>query len=377
MVLPMLRLLLRSALLASPLFLVLACSTDDSPEPRGGNGGNGAASGAGGASGGSSGTTAGMPSSGGASGQTGAGGTTGGSAGTSSGTGGTNSGGTGGSGASGQAGTGAASGGGAGAPAAGTSGSAGTGTVAGQGGTAGEGAGGSAGTAAGGMGAAGAPATCPTNVLFCSGFEDAGLPTGATYLSSNDNNDPSQGLAFDDTVFHGGMQSVQVLKITSYAQREIVVPAAQVFWFRAYLRTDVEIGGPEGTMHNLFFEAAYPNGDKGVEIVEEDCMLGMNIQDSRYGSNGTVNQPGCPSAEPLGTQLEANTWHCIEGFFDGVKGDVRLFANGTEVLTQTNLAGAKQAYSTLRFGYRHYHERQRLVWYDDVATAPDRVGCLP
>jgi hypothetical protein len=303
----------------------------------------------------------------------GAGGTTGGGAGTVSGT---SGGGTGGSGAGGQGGAGMSVG-GAGTPAAGMGGSGGMAAAGGQSGSAGEGAGGSAGDAAGGMGAAGAPPACPTNALFCSGFEDAGLPTGATYLSSNDNNDPSKGLTFDKTVFHSGLQSVEVLKIASYAQREIVVPAAQVFWFRAYLRTDVEIGGPEGTMHNLFFEAAYAGGDKGVEIVEEDCMLGMNIQDSRYGSNGTVNQPGCPSAAPLGTQLEANAWHCIEGFFDGMKGDVRLFANGEEVLTQTNLTGAKQAYSTLRFGYRHYHERQRLVWYDDVVTAPDRIGCLP
>ena len=59
----------------------------------------------------------------------------------------------------------------------------------------------------------------------------------------------------------------------------------------------------------------------------------MNINDSRYGSNGMVNQPGCP-ATPA-TQLAANTWHCIEGYFDGTKGDFRFFANGTEVITQT------------------------------------------
>lgn len=100
----------------------------------------------------------------------------------------------------------------------------------------------------------------------------------------------------------------------------------------------------------------------------------MNIMDSRYGSNSTVNQPGCPTAAPLGTQLEANTWHCIEAYFDGTKGDFRLFANSQEVITQTGIAGAKRPFS-ICFGYRQYHERQRLVWFDDVVTGPSRIGC--
>ncbi|HWZ88941.1 MAG TPA: hypothetical protein VNW92_08825 [Polyangiaceae bacterium] len=246
-------------------------------------------------------------------------------------------------------------------------------SAAGTAGTAGVGAGGSGAGGAGAGTGGSAPATCPANAFFCSGFEDTALPTGATYLSSNDNNDWTKGTLLDQAVFHDGAQSIQILKSTSYSQREVVVPAAVTFWFRAYLRTDVMIGGPDGANHNLFFEAAYPGGDKGVEVVEEDCELGMNINDTRYGSNGMVNQPGCP-ATPA-TQLAANVWHCLEGYFDGSKGDFRLFANGTEVVTQTGIAGAKQAFSTLRFGYREYHPHDRVVWYDDVVTAPDRIGC--
>jgi hypothetical protein len=231
------------------------------------------------------------------------------------------------------------------------------------------------GTAAGSGGAGGsAPAACPANAFFCSGFEDATLPAGATYLSSNDNNDWTKGTALDKTVHHGGTQSIEILKSTSYSQREIVVPAAVTFWFRVYLWTDVMIGGPDGANHNTFLEAAYPGGDKGVEVVEEDCELGMNINDTRYGSNGMVNQPGCPAT--AATELAANTWQCLEGYFDGTKGDFRLFANNVEVVTQTGVAGATQAFSTLRFGYREYHPHDRTVWYDDVATAPDRIGCM-
>ncbi len=184
-------------------------------------------------------------------------------------------------------------------------------------------------------------------------------------------------LVFDKTVHHAGLQSLKVLPLTAYAQREVSVPAAPTFWFRAFLQTDADIGGPAGSMHNLFFEAMWTTGqqDKGVEIVEEDCELGVNINDSRYGSNGTTNQPGCPTADPKGTILPANAWHCIEGFFDGTKGDFRVFANGAEVITQTGVAGAKQTFSALRFGYREYHPHDRTVWYDDVVVAPQRVGC--
>jgi hypothetical protein len=267
--------------------------------------------------------------------------------------------------------TGGSSGSGGGGGASGTGGSTGTGGGASGGGDGGQ-------TAADAGSDAGGTAACPANAYFCSGFEGTSLPTGATYISSNDNNDPTKGLVFDATVFNtkfGGTRSVEVLKIASYAQRQIFVPAATTFWFRVYLRTDVAIGGAAGSQHNAFIAPIWAGEDKGVEIVEEDCELGVNINDMRYGSNGTTNQPGCPTAAPLGVQLAADTWHCIEGFFDGTKGDFTVYANGQAAVTQTGLAGAKHPFNGLRFGYRHYHERQRLVWYDDVVTAPQRIGC--
>lgn len=368
------------------LALVIGCSTGDPPAGAddtgaGGKGGTTGGSGTGGVSsggkaalGGSSGSGA-MAGTGAAGSGATAGGGTGGSAGGAVG-------GASGSGGSPNGGAGSSSGGVAGSIT--TAGGAGMAGDVSLGGGAGQvtlgGMGGMAGATAGAAGAAGSagsggPGACPSGALFCSGFEDSTLPAGATYLSSNDNNDWTKGTALDKTVFNAGAQSLEILKIASYAQREVVVPAAQNFWFRAYFRTDVAVGGSGGNNHNLFFEAAWQGGDKGVEVVEEDCMLGMNIEDTRYGSNGTKNQPGCPSSGDMGTQLAANTWHCIEGHFDGVAGNVELFVGGTQVMALTGEAGAKRSYTTLRFGYRHYHERQRLVWYDDVATAAARVGC--
>ena len=280
------------------------------------------------------------------------------------------SGGGGGSGGGDSSGTGGASTGAGGAHASG--GATGTG-----GATSGSGGSTAGGTGGAGSGTGGSSGGCPANAIFCSGFEDAALPANATYVSSNDNNDPTKGLVFDKTTFHAGLQSLKFLPLTAYAQRQVSVPAAPTFWFRAYLRTDVAIGGPDGSMHNVFFEAMYSTGqqDKGVEIVEEDCELGANINDTRYGSNGTTNQPGCPTTAPLGTTLPANMWHCIEGFFDGTQGNFQVFANGTMVINQTGIAGAMKTFSALRFGYREYHSHDRTVWYDDVVVAPTRVGC--
>ncbi|HEY4186800.1 MAG TPA: hypothetical protein VGP07_17105 [Polyangia bacterium] len=348
------------------LALIVSCSSAGA----GGGSGSGGATGSGGAaSGGSSGSGTGGKGSGG-SGSGGA--ATGGSASGRSGTGGSGTGG---------AGTGGTGTGGSGSGGVGTGGSAAGGSGTGGNGNGGHPVGGSAAGGSGSGGAGGGVLTgaCPSNAYFCSGFEDAGLPMGATYLSSNDNDDWTKGTMLDTTVFNTGKQSIKILKIGSYSMREFLVPAAPTFWFRVYLQTDVAIGGPSGTMHNLFLEAMWSSGqqDKGAEIVEEDCELGMNITDSRFGSNGTADQPGCPTADPKGTVLAENKWHCLEGYFDGTKGDFRLFADNQEVITQTGVAKAKQNYTGLRFGYRQYHERQRLVWYDDIVTAPQRIGCYP
>lgn len=215
---------------------------------------------------------------------------------------------------------------------------------------------------------------------------EAGLPAGAVYVSSNDNNDWTKGTSLD-AVAHAGQHSLKFLKATAYSQRELSVPAAATFWFRAYLRSDVQIGGPAGKDHNLFFEAvdfdesSSSQSGKGIEIVEEDCELGINIDDTRFGSNGTMNQPGCPSAEPKGAILTANTWHCIEGFFDGAKGDFQVYVDpkastDAPVIDRKGVATAKRAFKRLRFGYREYHSNDRNTWYDDVATGPARIGCL-
>ena len=341
-----------------------------------GSGGNG--TGSGGAASGGSGGSDGSGSGGSGSGGSGSGGSASGSGGDASGAGGK------------PAGSGGAASGGSGPGAGGANGGrsgGGGGTTASGGASGGSAAGGSAAGGAGAGGGSTGGGACGAGVFFCSGFEDAALPAGALYISSNDNNDWTKGTSLDKTTFNAGKQSLKFLKLSAYSQREVSVPAAATFWFRAYLRTDVQIGGPDGKDHNLFFEAVdfdetqSSQQNKGVEIVEEDCELGVNIDDTRFGSNGTMNQPGCPTTDPKGAILAANAWHCIEGFFDGTKGDFQIYvdpksATDAPVIDRKGVAGAKRAFKRLRFGYREYHAHDRNTWYDDVATASARIGCM-
>jgi hypothetical protein len=94
----------------------------------------------------------------------------------------------------------------------------------------------------------------------------------------------------------------------------------------------------------------------------------INADDTLFSAAG----PGFPQA--AGTRLAANTWHCLEGFFDGGSGDVQFFVNGDLLIDAPGFA--RVTYQTFRFGYLQFPGHvSRDVWFDDVVVAADRVGC--
>jgi hypothetical protein len=249
---------------------------------------------------------------------------------------------------------------------AGAGGSLGAGGANGRGGN--SGAGGANST--GGTGVSTGAGACPADAFFCSGFEDAALPATATYTS---NLPTPVEVVLDSSVHHTGTQSAKVNPGTSYVYRMLSVPAAKAFWFRAYLRTDVPID-QKATVHESFMGANWGQ-DKGVDIVQEQCEVAVNINDNPVlGSNGQNPPITCP---PDGQKIAANTWYCFEGFFDGGAGDLEIFVNGASIIKGTAIAQAKQTFTNFRFGYVEYNGTNRTVWYDDVATGPSRIGCLP
>jgi hypothetical protein len=265
-------------------------------------------------------------------------------------------------------------------------GSMGMGGRAGVGGNLGTGGGSSAGgssstggatNAGGALGTGGATGTggsdnagdCPTDALFCSGFEDTALPAKASYVS----NIPTPvEVVVDSTVHHSGARSVKVNKGTSYVYRMLSVPAAKSFWFRAYMMTDVPID-QKANVHESFMGANWGQ-DKGVDIVQEQCQVAVNINDNPVlGSNGQNPPINCPAD---GQKIAANTWYCFEGSFDGGTGNLEIFVDGVSIIKGTAVTQAKQSFTNFRFGYVEYNGTNRTVWYDDVATAPTRIGCL-
>jgi hypothetical protein len=359
----------RYFLAAMALSLTACSSTEDPPAANGGTTSKGGATASSGGAVAAGGTLAsgGATSQGGAvaGGKTGSGGA--GSGGVTA-AGGTSA--TGGSTTQGGAVSGGAGGGAAGATQGGASAQGGGSARGGASAQGGAGTGGASGGATGQGGSGGAgPSGCPSGVLFCADFETAGLPTGATFATYNDKFEDA--VKFDTMIFKGGKQSAKVLT-ASNSMRYIAAPAPQAFWFRLYMQTDVAVDAM-GQKHNVFVTAVWPNEDKGIEIAEEDCAITVNIHDTRYGSNGTMNQPGCPTGANKGVQMDANKWYCLEGHFDGASGDVEVFVDGKEAVKVPGVA--KHPYNALRFGYRNYNNRPRNVWYDDVVVSATRVPC--
>jgi len=269
------------------------------------------------------------------------------------------------------AGTGPGSAGASGGGALGGGGNGGTTTAGGSGGNAAGGVAGGAGgngtTGGSNSGGSSAIGQCPSDAYFCSGFEDAALPSALKTVYYN-----AQGLpTLDKSVHNSGSQSVTIGAKAGGGEMYLEAPASQSFWFRVYIRTD---SGFTHNEHDAFISLAWMGDDKGVEIVEENCMLTVNDHDKTWGSNGMMTQAGCHTD---GVRFDANKWYCLEGFADGGNGDLRLYVGGTAAIQIAGNATLKHPYATFRFGYREYNGVDRSTWYDDVAVAPKRIGCLP
>ncbi|KYF81214.1 hypothetical protein BE17_36295 [Sorangium cellulosum] len=179
-------------------------------------------------------------------------------------------------------------------------------------------------------------------------------------------------MEIDASIFHAGAHSLHVKPGGSgYDWRMLSVPApGPKFWARLYVRSSVDIGQAE---HNAFFQAMTGNGDPNeghnVEVAEQFCQILLNLHDA------LVLQEGATSMCGSGTKLPANTWHCMEAYFDGTQGDVQVYANGTKIIDKAGWE--KLDFKTFSFGYLGFHGPARSMWYDDVAVAPERIGCAP
>jgi hypothetical protein len=364
-------------LLAMTVLFAGACSSASSSSGSGGSQGSGGmSSGTGGksASGGSSGSGSGGSASGGSA----SGGTigSGGSSSGGSGSGGVGSGGKTGSGGSASGGSatgGSASGGSTGSGGSATGGAA-TGGALGSGGAAGAGSGGTT----GGGGAGSGSSDCPSGAYFCSGFEDATLPSALVYKVNAAPGDWSRDFALDTAVHHGGKQSLRVKSssesgTSGSSYKMLAVPAATAFWARFYMQSEMDIGGLE---HNAFASASGsddPNDGLSCEFAE-DVGLAFNTKDDdrwpmgygRTSSGGTMPY-----------SLPKNAWHCIEISYDGAGKVQQLFVEGMQIINATNYPSGTAMFKEFKFGFMEFHGPPRKIWYDDIVVSPTRSPCPP
>jgi hypothetical protein len=235
------------------------------------------------------------------------------------------------------------------------------------------GASGTSGAGAGSSGAAGSGSgSCPSNVTFCTGFEEAGIPAGAAYQPTYQAAQWADFIALDTTVVNSGSQSLQIKPTGSsgYSYRMLSVPApATSYWVRLYVRSDVDLGQAE---HNAFFGASTGNGDQNMgslmEVAEQYCQVVMNLRDDVVLSIG-----GTAACGSGGKLLAKDTWHCMEAFFDGPNGAVQVYANDMPIIDKT--AWTTLEYQSFVFGFISFHGPSRTMWYDDVAISAERIGC--
>jgi len=248
--------------------------------------------------------------------------------------------------------------------------SSGTGNAGGSGGM------GDSTTAAAGSGGGGVGQQCPDTATFCSGFESPDLPDGAVY---NRNGAPSEwttDFEVDSTVKYAGNSSLRVRSEsanTGSASKRLAVPApGATFWTRFYLRSDVELGSDK---HNVFAEAADGTGTNASDYVEfaEDVGIAFNSNDNVRWPDGFGR---LMTGDTMPYTLDKDTWHCIELSFDGQSRLQVLYVNGTELISATDFPAATTAFTTFKFGYNALNGGVRNTWYDEVAVAPDRIGCL-
>jgi hypothetical protein len=239
-------------------------------------------------------------------------------------------------------------------------GSGGSGGATGSGGT-----GGATGTGGSGSG------TCPADATFCTGFEEAsGPPSGATALAYNPNLTFADFLMLDPNFKNSGGQSLQVPPgagaVGAYKMLAVPVPGP-TFWVRLYFRSDMTFGGTE---HNTIMQAMNVTGAaKGVEVAEQFCQVLLNDNDS------AIYPPGLSGCSTTGPVLSANQWHCVEAFYDGVNGNVQIYADNNKIIDAEGWTPSKATFTNFQFGFIEYHGPDRTIWYDDVVVAASRVGC--
>ena len=253
---------------------------------------------------------------------------------------------------------------------AGTGGSAGSAPVSGTGG--GPSAGGATGAGGGSAGGIPADGQCPANAIFCTDFESGTIPAQASFFPEYLRPTMATYLTVDSTMGFNSSRSAKFAG-TSFSQMLGVATGTATFWTRVYLRSDADMSTITG--HATYVAATDGNGDPNmgeqVRVGEHTCQLELN----RRSDDKEVLSNGGNYVCMGGIVLAKNSWYCLETFYNGPGHEVRVFVSGTESTALHVTDWGPYSYGMFKFGFENYSSPMRTMWYDDVAIAPQRIGC--
>jgi hypothetical protein len=107
-------------------------------------------------------------------------------------------------------------------------------------------------------------------------------------------------------------------------------------------------------------------------------------------SSGLVSGGNPGDFMNAGETLQANTWYCVETFWDRVIGEFRIWVDDRELevlhadadswcppnqQSCTTPSPWPIPFTQVKFGTQVYNGEVGNIWYDDVAYSTTRVGC--
>ncbi|WP_437678324.1 hypothetical protein [Sorangium sp. So ce131] len=236
--------------------------------------------------------------------------------------------------------------------------------------TTGGGQGGGATTGTGTGGTSTGSGGCAAANIFCSDFEGDALPSELQFFPAYLRDRASSFVTLDSTG-HSGTRSIKVSGTDFSQMLGIAVPST--FWGRVYMKSDTAIQSGHNTYVAATTGDGDPNGGEHIRIGEHQCQLELNrkTDDAEKLSNGGTYQ--CEG----GVRLEANTWYCLEFYYNGPGSEVRVFVDDAEVDALHVTNWGPYDYKLFKLGFEKYHGGAKNLWYDDLALGAERIGCDP
>lgn len=191
-------------------------------------------------------------------------------------------------------------------------------------------------------------------------------------------NGQAGGVTIDTAVAaHSGVNSVRVSSGGNY-QTFLALRGAPVFpavdtalYVRVYLR----LAAPMTEGHNTYFKIGGADAISTNNETRVGVMMGMLMINQPDGDRGFLSNESYWTDQELGAVVPAETWTCIEGFFDPPNSTVEVWMNDEAIVDLHRTDWKQDPLGSLHFGFEQYAGPAADVWYDDIVVGTARIGC--